>query len=248
MLDSLPVTLGPPGAELAARCLLRLLDEEFEGRQLATYGLTGVPLLQGCVLHGGGRYRGVLVRKERKPHGSRKLIEGKLDPAEPVVIIDDSVSSGRSMLACADALEAAGFEVEGGICLVRFDYDRGVSRMIERGYRMASVFDIREDFMRHMDGEAPVPVNPTKDLPDLPVSPQPAAEGLHPADLARQAMVEYLGTGHVLRAPDPTRPRLRQRRRLLGQRAEEGRRLRPPGPQRVLALPGRGGGAPPPRT
>ena len=166
MLDSLPVTLAPPGADLAAHCLLRLLDG-FEGRQLATYGLTGVPLVQGCVLHGAGRYRGVLVRKERKPHGSRKLIEGKLDLAEPVVIVDDSVSSGRSMLACADALEAAGFQVEGGICLVRFDYERGFSRMIERGYRMAAVFDIREDFMRHMDGESPVPLNPTKDLPQL---------------------------------------------------------------------------------
>ncbi len=200
MLDSLPVTLGPPGAELAARCLLRLL-EDFEGHQLATYGLTGVPLLQGCVLHGGDRYRGALVRKERKPHGSRKLIEGRLDPAEPVVIVDDSVSSGRSMLACADHLEASGFQVEGGICLVRFDYDRGVSRMIERGYRMASVFDIREDFMRHMDGEAPVPVNPTKDLPDLSPAPHTAPEGLHPADLARQAMAEFLRTGLVPRAP-----------------------------------------------
>ncbi len=200
MLDSLPVTLGAPGADLAARALLRLLDG-FEGTQLATYGLTGVPLVQGCVLRGGGRYRGVLVRKERKPHGSRKLIEGKLDPAEPVVIVDDSVSSGRSMLACADALEAAGFHVEGGICLVRFDYERGFSRMVQRGYRMAAVFDIREDFMRHMDGEAPVPLNPTKDLPELPETPQPAPDGLHPAELARRAMIEHLTTGRALRPP-----------------------------------------------
>jgi hypothetical protein len=74
MLDSLSVTLTQRGGDLAARCLLGLL-QSFEGRQLATYGLTGAPLLQGCILHGGGRYRGALVRKERKTHGSLKLIE-----------------------------------------------------------------------------------------------------------------------------------------------------------------------------
>src|SRR5215212_629151 len=85
MLDSLSVSLTPRGAQLAAHCLLDKLGS-FESRQLATYGLTGVPLLQGCVLLGGGRYRGALVRKETKKHGSLKIIEGKLDPAEPVVI------------------------------------------------------------------------------------------------------------------------------------------------------------------
>jgi orotate phosphoribosyltransferase len=106
MLDSLSVTLRPRGAELAARCLLGLL-RQFEGRQLATYGLTGVPLLQGCVLQGGGRYRGALVRKERKAHGSLRLIEGQLDPSEPVVMVDDSISSGYAMSECARHLEGA---------------------------------------------------------------------------------------------------------------------------------------------
>ncbi|MCA1591648.1 MAG: hypothetical protein LC754_03160 [Acidobacteria bacterium] len=68
MLNSLAVTLAPRGAELAGRCLLELLHR-FDGRQLATYGLTGVPILQSCVLQSGGRYRGLLVRKERKKHG-----------------------------------------------------------------------------------------------------------------------------------------------------------------------------------
>jgi orotate phosphoribosyltransferase/AMMECR1 domain-containing protein len=200
MLDSLAVSLTPRGAELAARCLLRTLTQ-FEGRQLATSGLTGVPLLQACVLEGRGRYTGGLVRKERKAHGSLKLIEGRLDPAEPVVMIDDSVSSGQSMLACARQLEEAGFHVEGGICLVRFGYDRGTARMQAAGYRTATVFDIYEDFIRFMDGEPDYPLNPTKQL--LPPAPagRRAAEGLHPAVLAREVMAEYLRSGEVLRAP-----------------------------------------------
>src|SRR5919107_6431134 len=82
MLDSLSVTLTPRGAALAGRCLLELL-KRFDGRQLATYGLTAIPILQSCVLQSGRRYRGLLVRKERKAHGSLKLIEGPLEPDEP---------------------------------------------------------------------------------------------------------------------------------------------------------------------
>jgi AMMECR1 domain-containing protein/orotate phosphoribosyltransferase len=200
MLDSLCVTLTPRGGELAARCLLREL-RQFEGRQLATYGVTGVPLLEGCVLHGRGRYRGVLVRKERKPYGSLKLIEGLLDRSEPVVIVDDSVSSGYSMQACAQRLEEAGFHVEGGVCLVRFDYHRGTALMLERGYRMAAVFDIYEDFIRHMAGEAPYPLNPTREFGQLTPVDRRADEGLDPALLARSVIDEYLRTGRVLQAP-----------------------------------------------
>jgi hypothetical protein len=44
MLNSLQVTLTPRGAELAGRCVLELL-RRFEGRQIATLGLTAVPIL-----------------------------------------------------------------------------------------------------------------------------------------------------------------------------------------------------------
>src|SRR5258705_488467 len=49
MLDSLAVTLSPRGAQLAGKCVLELL-KRFDGRQIATYGLTGVPILQSCIV------------------------------------------------------------------------------------------------------------------------------------------------------------------------------------------------------
>src|SRR5437773_867010 len=61
MLDSLGFSLSARGAELAARCLLEKL-ESFEGTQLATYGVTGIPLMQAIVMLSGGRYRGIVVR------------------------------------------------------------------------------------------------------------------------------------------------------------------------------------------
>ena len=128
--------------QLAGRCVLELL-KRFDGHQIATYGLTGVPILQSCILQD-NRYRGLLVRKERKQHGSLKLIEGVIDPNEPVILIDDSVSSGMCMTEGTERLEAAGLRVEGAICLVRFGWQNGYAIMQERGYHM----EVR---LRHLD-------------------------------------------------------------------------------------------------
>jgi orotate phosphoribosyltransferase/AMMECR1 domain-containing protein len=200
MLDSLAVTLSQRGAELAGRCLLELL-KKFDGRQIATYGLTAVPILQSCVLQSEGRYRGLLVRKERKAHGSLKLIEGEIDPAEPVVIVDDSISSGTCMTEACGRLEEAGLRVEGGVALVRFGWYGGYALMQERGYHMEAVYDIWEDFIHHMEGEEKPLRNPSKWFPQFRRSVRRALEGLHPARLARLVMEEFLSSGELLASP-----------------------------------------------
>src|SRR5215207_4445079 len=200
MLDSLAVTLSPRGAELAGQCVLELL-KRFDGKQIATYGLTGVPILQSCLLQD-RRYRGLLVRKERKQHGSMKLIEGVIDPAEPVIIIDDSVSSGTCMTEATERLEAAGLRVEGGICLVRFGWKNGFALMQERGYHMEAVYDIWTDFIAHMDDEEQPLANPSKWFPKFEWSTEKAPEHLHPAGLTRLVVSEYLSTRKLLRPPE----------------------------------------------
>ena len=200
MLDSLCVTLSPRGAELAGKCVLELL-KRFDGRQIATYGLTGVPILQSCLLQD-SRYRGLLVRKERKAHGSRKLIEGEIDPGEPVIVIDDSVSSGTCMTEATERLEDAGLRVEGGICLVRFGWRNGYALMQERGYHMEAVYDIWDDFIAHMDGEEKPLANPSKWFPAFEWHTEQAPEHLHPAQLARLVITEYLSSGKLLRPPE----------------------------------------------
>ena len=200
MLDSLCVSLTPRGIELAGQCLLRIL-ERFEGRQIATLGTTGIPLLSSCLLQSQGRYRGLLVRKERKPHGSRKLIEGVIDPSEPIVILDDSVSSGLTMTQCSEMLEEAGLCVEGGLCLVRFGWYGGFARMRERGYRMDSLFDIYRDFMHVMEDEPEFITNPTKQFSLPQFNGRSAAEGLSPAVLARAYMEEWLRDESISQPP-----------------------------------------------
>jgi orotate phosphoribosyltransferase/AMMECR1 domain-containing protein len=200
ILNSLQVTMTARGAELAGRCLLELL-KGFEGRQLATLGLTAVPILNTCIAQSSGRYHGLLVRKERKQHGSLKLVEGPIDPDEPTILIDDSISSGMSMLQACKTLREHGVRVEGGVCLVRFGWYGGYARMQEQGYRVAAVSDIWTDFMYHMEDEPkPIP-NPTKLFPAIQWGGAQAPEGLHPAELARIALREFITSGKLPRPP-----------------------------------------------
>lgn len=200
ILNSLQVTLTPRGAELAGACMLELL-KRFEGRQLATLGLTGVPIVNACVMQSSGRYHGLLVRKERKQHGSLKLIEGPIDTNEPTILIDDSIASGTSMQQACDTLRAAGIRVEGAVFLVRFGWYGGYAWMQEQGYHVDAVSDIWTDFMYYMDGE-PKPIdNPTKIFPDFRWSDAQAPEKLHAAELARLALREYLVNGALPRPP-----------------------------------------------
>src|SRR5262245_314004 len=166
MLDSLAVTLPPAGAEMAARLGLARLAG-FDGRQLATYGLTAVPILQSVILQSRGRYHGLLVRKERKGHGSQKLIEGPIDPDEPTILVDDSIASGRSVGEGIAGLEAAGLCLEGGVALVRFGWEGGCSTLTERGYHVEAVYDIFADFMARMEGEEGPDRNPTRWFPEF---------------------------------------------------------------------------------
>jgi orotate phosphoribosyltransferase len=62
------------------------------------------------------------VRKEQKAHGKQQLIEGAgVAPGEQVLLVDDVISTGASLLQALDAVEAAGASVVLATCLV----DRG---------------------------------------------------------------------------------------------------------------------------
>ncbi len=213
-LDTLSVTLTARGALLAAQCLAPLLDR-FDGRLLAAYGVTGIPIMNACVAASAGSRTALIVRKTRREHGARRIVEGPANRDEPVVIVDDSISSGLAMNEAIAHLEAAGFRVEGGVCLVRFSWDRGFANLLARGYHVESVFDVDEDLVPRVDGVPRALLNPTRHAHPLIVRtgesvertagsmgrPGRAAEGMVPAHLARLAIEAFLRNGESVGAP-----------------------------------------------
>jgi orotate phosphoribosyltransferase/AMMECR1 domain-containing protein len=190
------LSLSQEGLRLAARELLRTL-EGFGSTQIASYGYTGLPLLAACVLEGGGRYTGLSIRETRKPYLTNRRIDGAVDASRPVVVIDDSLSSGTSLHQAIVALEDEGLEVEGTAALVHFPFRGAKAWANAAGYRTATAFDIWRDL-----GMADPPIGyagPEAGRP--PVGGDPLPEGLAPAVLARLAARAFLLTGQTPRWP-----------------------------------------------
>jgi orotate phosphoribosyltransferase len=58
------------------------------------------------------------VRKEPKGHGTTRLIEGNFKSGDPVVIVEDVITSGNSAQQAAEAVERAGGNVIGILAVV----------------------------------------------------------------------------------------------------------------------------------
>jgi orotate phosphoribosyltransferase len=71
------------------------------------------------------------VRKAAKEHGTGRLIEGNFDPAQPVVVVEDVITSGASALHAIEAILAAGGTVAGVLAVV--DREEGGKEMLEAG-------------------------------------------------------------------------------------------------------------------
>ena len=82
------------------------------------------------------------VRSGSKDHGRKNQIEGKLTPGEKVVVIEDLISTGGSVLDTVAALRAAGAEVLGVISIFSYGMAKGRQRLAEAGVKCVSLTDL----------------------------------------------------------------------------------------------------------
>jgi orotate phosphoribosyltransferase len=64
----------------------------------------------------------VYVRSAPKDHGMGQQIEGYFEPARPVVVMEDLVSTGKSSLQVVEVLRQAGLEVIGLVSIFNYDF------------------------------------------------------------------------------------------------------------------------------
>ena len=120
--DCKPVTLSADGAYLTGTAFLDALDQLPE-RPEAVGGLThgADPIVSAMVAlsHVQGRpIQGFYVRKEAKRHGTKRRIENPPESGAKVVIVDDVVTTGGSLLKAVQEAREAGCEVVGAMALV----------------------------------------------------------------------------------------------------------------------------------
>ncbi len=85
----------------------------------------------------------LMRRKEKKEYGTKKLIEGKFQPGNTCLIIEDLVTSGGSVFETIEPLEELGLAVKDIVVLI--DREQGAhSRLKDRGYKLHAVFTMSE--------------------------------------------------------------------------------------------------------
>ncbi|MCO7121700.1 orotate phosphoribosyltransferase [Ihubacter massiliensis] len=82
------------------------------------------------------------VRGSAKDHGRTNQIEGKLEKGQKVVVIEDLISTGGSVLETVEALRNAGAEVLGIASIFTYGMAKGIERMDAAGIKNVSLCDL----------------------------------------------------------------------------------------------------------
>jgi orotate phosphoribosyltransferase len=69
------------------------------------------------------------VRSGNKDHGRQNRIEGKLEKGQKVVVVEDLISTGGSVIDVVDALREAGAEVLGIVSIFTYGMQKGLGRL-----------------------------------------------------------------------------------------------------------------------
>ena len=84
------------------------------------------------------------VRSGAKDHGRQNQIEGKLEKGQKVVVVEDLISTGGSVIEVVDVLREAGAEVLGIASIFTYGMEKGILRLAEANVKNISLtnFDV----------------------------------------------------------------------------------------------------------
>ena len=81
----------------------------------------------------------IYVRSKPKEHGLGQQIEGYYEQGQPVVVIEDLISTGKSSLQVVEILRAAGLEVIGLVSIFNYGFTAGKEAMEKAGVNYVSL-------------------------------------------------------------------------------------------------------------
>lgn len=81
------------------------------------------------------------VRSGAKDHGRQNQIEGKLEKGQKVVVIEDLISTGGSVIEVVDVLREAGAEVLGIVSIYTYGMKKGLERLAAANVENTSLTD-----------------------------------------------------------------------------------------------------------
>jgi orotate phosphoribosyltransferase len=132
-LDAKQVTYHPLGVELVGAAVYALVAQ-FGATAIGGLTMGADAIVSSTIwasVRAGNPIPGFVVRKQPKAHGLQKWIEGVSPAGRRVVIVDDVITSGKSVLKAVAAAREAGAEIAAVVGLV--DREQGGAAAIEAG-------------------------------------------------------------------------------------------------------------------
>ena len=81
------------------------------------------------------------VRSGNKDHGRQNRIEGRLEPGQKTVVIEDLISTGGSVIDVVEALREAGAEILGIVSIFTYGMKKGIERLEAANVKNVSLTD-----------------------------------------------------------------------------------------------------------
>lgn len=108
--------------------LKELIEENYPGAEVLMGTSTAGIAHAAITAHLMGLPMGY-VRSGNKDHGRQNRIEGKLEKGQKVVVVEDLISTGGSVIDVVDALREAGAEVLGIVSIFTYGMQKGLDRL-----------------------------------------------------------------------------------------------------------------------
>ena len=81
------------------------------------------------------------VRGSAKSHGRNNKIEGRVTPGQKVVVVEDTISTGGSVIEVVEALREAGAEVLGIVSIFTYEMRKGLDNLAAANVENTSLTD-----------------------------------------------------------------------------------------------------------
>jgi orotate phosphoribosyltransferase len=136
----------PEARRIVGEMMLDLIQPPVEGvggLLIGAYPIA-IAVSDAAFRRNGQDLRAFAVRKEPKPHGMRKLIEGDVEGVVRVVVVEDVVTSGGSTIEAIRKIREAGLVVTQAITIIDREEQNGRQNIEAEGVKLASLCTLRE--------------------------------------------------------------------------------------------------------